>query len=204
MKAINKIWKGVVKTGVCTLPKLYGGVSFPYEVQPEFKKHLKLAAEYDLHYDYLCRYNRSNVVVQVEKYCAHHGFSTDSDFCHYLKVQKAELKKREHHLTDNILENAYMVFKPKTGLSEFASIAHDKYASKVVDRLSSHPGVCPSWEDRPNTAVKRKGDYIDDELERRCHDMWKMTLLEQSAQVFYLRCWYDLSDSLSVRTEEDG
>merc|ERR1711943_117566 len=144
MKAINKIWKGVVKTGVCTLPKLYGGVFFPYKVEPEFKKHLKLAAEYDLHYDYLGRYNRSNVVVQVEKYCAHHGFSTDSDFCHFLKVQKAELKKREHHLTDSILENAYMVFKPKTGLSEFASIAHDKYASKVVDRLSSHPGVCPS------------------------------------------------------------
>ena len=79
-------------------------------------------------------------------------------------------------------------------LDNFASFACNEYKSHLINRLSSHPDIRPSWENRPKTMVKFNSDERD--LALRCHNMRRLDALEQSANIFFIRTWYQTRATL--------
>ena len=51
--------------------------------------------------------------------------------------------------------------------------------------------VCPSWKQRPTLFVEYDADSFGD-LKDRCDDMRTLNPLEQSAQIFFIRSWYEI------------
>ena len=108
----------------------------------------------------------------------------------HLNDFEKNLLREENHITEKILRENYMVFKSPL-LKEFTRFGGPFDVSR---RLSSHPDVYPTWVSRPNTFSWFEN--TEGELSQRFHDMRLLNCREQSAQIFFLRMWYELRGHL--------
>ena len=77
----------------------------------------------------------------------------------------------------------------------------------IIERLSSHP-TFPTWDNRPDTFVWYEDSDTAGILEDRCEYFRRMNCKEQSAQIFFLRMWYELrsfiNEFIKLQFEDQG
>jgi hypothetical protein len=159
--------------------------------------HLRVATQKGCVYEYkfLGRYNRGNVMAA----CVDELKDINGQFEEFLKEKEKELRRKENHLTRKILRDNYKAFKSER-LLPFTRFGGTYGGEKsIIERLSSHP-TFPTWDNRPDTFVwyEDTGGLLED----RCEYFRLMNCKEQSAQIFFLRMWYELRSFINEFIEE--
>ena len=92
--------------------------------------------------------------------------------------------KRDAHISKKIVRQHYKVFKHE--LKEFAGL-NRTYDAYITQRLASHPHIPPG---NPfDKLVAYNGSTGT--LKERCHDMHKLSLMEQQAQSIAMKKFYN-------------
>ena len=93
---------------------------------------------------------------------------------------------QENHVSRNVVKKSYTPYK--CGLTKFASLF--EHTSYIIDRMSSHPNHPPSWDKEYKHFVEYDGS--NGANEDRFVNMYKLTTLEQNAQIFWFKLVWEL------------
>ena len=109
--------------------------------------------------------------------------TVNRDFKEFLQQKENKLLKQDAHISKRIVREHYKVFKGN--LKEFAGL-NSTYSAYTAQRLASHPTIPPG--NVFNQLVSFTGAIGS--LKERCHDMTKLSAMEQQAQSISVKKFY--------------
>ena len=207
IQEMDKFWKTIVKTGKIVLPKKWFGKVIPIDYTGEITEHLRIAAREcvpqpeqsigsssrrivpkacTLEYDFAGRYGSAILLIKIYDYLNTKGNCNSVDILNKIDNDITTICIQENHVSRNVVKKSYTPYK--CGLTKFASLF--EHTSYIIDRMSSHPNHPPSWDKEYKHFVEYDGS--NGANEDRFVNMYKLTTLEQNAQIFWFKLVWEL------------